>query len=274
MLEDRLDDAVLVVAHPDDEILWFSSIIERVRTVLVCFLEAPGNPTWSRGRRRAADDYPLANTRFLGVAESMAFQSADWANPAETERGLAVSRRPGSLPEFDPEAYHRNFDRLQALLHDELAGHAAVITHNPWGEYGHEEHVQVYRAARSIAGAEGLPLWFGNYCSDRSYPLMLRHLPALRSAGDTRSTNVALARRIESLYRARDCWTWPFDDYPYFATETFFEDGRAAGRTGAVGSGATAPLNFIDLGERVGLTSTRPSPLRRAWRQWRRRTSV
>ena len=35
---ENLEQAVLVVAHPDDEILWFSGIFSFVGMVLVCYL--------------------------------------------------------------------------------------------------------------------------------------------------------------------------------------------------------------------------------------------
>ena len=34
----QVQDAVMVVAHPDDEILWFSSILNQCKSVLVCFV--------------------------------------------------------------------------------------------------------------------------------------------------------------------------------------------------------------------------------------------
>lgn len=260
MLRDCLDDAILVVAHPDDETLWFSSIVDRVRTVLVCFQEAPGQAEWSRGRVAAAAAYPLPNTRFLGMTESMAFQGADWRNPVENELGLALARRPGTLAAFDPERYASNFRVLTDILRKEVPGHRALITHNPWGEYGHEEHVQVHRAAAGVAAALDVPLWYSNYCSDRSYPLLQRHLDALHGQGETLPTNRELARRIEQLYRAEDCWTWPFEDYPYFPTETFFRAPAASVRQ----PGATAQLNFI------GLRDPAPSSVP-AWRRTLRR---
>jgi len=36
---DITDSSILVVAHPDDEVLWFSSVLERVQETIICFLE-------------------------------------------------------------------------------------------------------------------------------------------------------------------------------------------------------------------------------------------
>ena len=49
-----LTRSALVVAHPDDEALWFSSIAGKVERLIVCFLEVDGRPDVTAGRRRAA----------------------------------------------------------------------------------------------------------------------------------------------------------------------------------------------------------------------------
>ena len=42
--------------------------------------------------------------------------------------------------------YINNFDILVKKLTFELKDFKNVFTHNPWGEYGHEEHIQVFKA--------------------------------------------------------------------------------------------------------------------------------
>jgi len=36
-LSDLVKGAILIVAHPDDEVLWFSSLLCRVEKVVICF---------------------------------------------------------------------------------------------------------------------------------------------------------------------------------------------------------------------------------------------
>lgn len=267
MLSTSLDRVALVVAHPDDEILWFSSIVRRVAKLVVCYLDVPERPDWSTGRRRAALEYPLSNSTFLGLTESVSFAGADWNAPVATEQGLEVVQRKGTLPGFDAERYRANYHALVAQLSDLLRGYSAVVTHNPWGEYGHEEHVQVHRAVIAVQRVVGYDVWYSNYCSDRSYPLMLRAISGFRSAYETLPTEPALARDIESLYRRCGCWTWPFDDYVHFAHESFIKSGSAAS---SVVAGSTCPLNFIRLTEPAAPRPT-VSRTRRLMRSTRRR---
>lgn len=248
-LETRLDRSALVVAHPDDEILWFSSVLERIGKVLICYLDVPEHPEWTAGRRAVAESYPLERVEFLGITEAVPFRGADWQDPVEVAEGLDLQRRPGTLPGFDPDRYRANYSILVRMLEQRLQNVAAVITHNPWGEYGNEEHVQVYRAVAALQPSLGYDIWYTNYCSDRAHALMLKHIDGRRSEYVALPTRPELAAPIETLYRQHDCWTWPFDDFQYFAQECFLRDPAPGGPDRARGS--TVPLNFIKVADRA-----------------------
>ena len=168
MLSNNFGRVALVVAHPDDEILWFSSIVQKVAKVVVCYLDVPERPDWTAGRRLAMREYPLTNWTFLGLTESVAFAGADWKAPVTTEYGLEVQQRPGTLLGFDAERYRANYHTLCTQLRGVLGESDVVVTHNPWGDYGHEEHVQVHRAVTTVQKVLGYDVWYSNYCSERS----------------------------------------------------------------------------------------------------------
>lgn len=97
----------LVVAHPDDDVLWFSSILRRVDRVIMCFLGNPERPKRGDARKRVLARYPF---------------------PVEC-LGIDVS----------------NIDEARSRLRVELADCENVFTHNPWGEYGNVAHIEVHR---------------------------------------------------------------------------------------------------------------------------------
>lgn len=268
MISNRLDRAALVVAHPDDEILWFSSIVQRVAKVIICYLDVPGLADLSNGRRQAAALPPLSAWTFLGIAESVAFAGADWKSPVTTEYGLEVTRRPGTLPGFDAERYRANYDLVRAKLESVLESFDVVVTHNPWGDYGNEEHVQVHRVVASLQSRLGFEMYYSNYCSNRSHGLMLREISGLRSDYETLRTDPTFAHEVENVYRRLGCWTWPFDDYVHFANESFIAGRREPG----TGPGSTCPLNYIHVRELP--TAPPTGSLRRAARASRRRLAV
>ena len=136
-------ECCMVFAHPDDEILWFSSILHQCRSVLVCFgPSATSKESWDGGRAVLMETYPLTKVRFLKVRQSDAFLAANWNKPKEADSGLQLRRR-SSL-------YEKNAEKLLPILEAELKYETLVFTHNPWGEYGNEEYVQVFRVLDEI----------------------------------------------------------------------------------------------------------------------------
>ncbi len=195
--------AAVVVAHPDDEALWLSSILGYGGRVVFCFGDLFGRPEKSAARRKALAALPLPGVIELGMAESGAGSAVDWAHPRPTPTGIAI---------VDPAAsarYEANYRRLVASLRSALAGLRTVWTHNPWGEYGHPEHVQVHRAVAALQAELGYTLWFSNYVGKASWTL------ARQLAGEPSWTermilppDLATVRRLKKVYRDCGAWTW------------------------------------------------------------------
>jgi hypothetical protein len=213
-----LNKSILVCAHPDDEILWFSSILERVDQVLLCYLHCNSKPHWSIGRQESLSAHPVTTISCLGLKESEVFNGADWSEPEITYYGVAVSRK--GKPET---AYVKNYHILKDQLKPILIGHQNVFTHNPWGEYGNEEHVQIYRVIKELQREIGFTLWSSNYCSNRSLNLALKYINGFNSNYVTLQTNKELATLAKALYERNNCWTW-FTDWEWFNEESFVED--------------------------------------------------
>ena len=228
--------SAIVVAHPDDEILWFSSILDHVETIIICFLSVASQPQWTAGRLKSKAEYPLENVMWLELSQSESFNAADWQNPVATSYGLEVS----------DTRYKQNYPILKKRLLEHLNGVKTVYTHNPWGEYGNEEHVQVYRVLKEIQKDEKYDLWFSNYCSNRSLALMLADEHALVSEHVTLDTNISLTAEIKHLYQKNSCWTW-YDKWAWLERETFILDRDCDDYTESAGT--MIPINLIQVGE-------------------------
>lgn len=113
---------VLIVAHPDDEILWFAA--EEFDRIVICFGGRPDKPEQGERRRLAISKHPLRDRiTFLDMLES-----------GFTPNGDAVS-----------QARHaENYTRLCAFLADLQADE--VTTHNALGEYRHWDHILIHNA--------------------------------------------------------------------------------------------------------------------------------
>jgi LmbE family N-acetylglucosaminyl deacetylase len=195
--------SAVVVAHPDDEILWLSSAMAAAAYVVLCFGEPFGNPVRADARRRAVANLHLSNLVNLAIPESGTRLLVDWLYPRMTYTGMDIA---------DPDArqrYDENFETLLAKLRPLLAGCADVYTHNPWGEYGHPEHIQVYRAVAALQAELGYTVWFSNYAGPLTWKLA-QTLGAEPCWGEKKAVHpdMRIARRLQWVYLRHRAWTW------------------------------------------------------------------
>jgi len=235
---------VLVFAHPDDEVLWASSVLAEAGQVIFCFGDVGSFPRLSANRRAAMVDLPLSHVRWLTLPEAEVLHGAAWPEPADSAYGLAIAPGPATTAGFSETRYVENYGLLRAHLAELLAGRGCVVTHNPWGEYGHEDHVQVFRVVADLQTSLGFELWVTGYVSPRSRWLMRRHLPSLGRATEPLPTNGDLAARLMAHYRAHGCWTW-FADHRWPEREVFFR--CEGGGDGILDPGRESLLHEVGL---------------------------
>lgn len=236
----------VVVAHPDDEVLWASSVLQSARKTIICYGDLAGKPVFSAGRRKAVSALPLNGLENLCITEASMYNHATWPLPAEIAEGLAPRPMPLGLHSAVLGAYRANFVELCRLLEQHLAGIDTVVTHNPWGEYGHEDHVQVFRAVEAVQKRLGFRIWVTGYVSDKAAALMQQHLHRLGPRSRTLQTDRPLAERCRDIYIENGCWTWPYDFV--WPEEEWFFPLRVDGATSApVTPCAVQPvtMNFI-----------------------------
>ena len=229
--------SILVSAHPDDEILWFSSILDKVDEVVICYLDSRSMPDWAGGRKRSLSEHPIKDIRCLGMDESEVFKGANWQNPVITKYGIEIMNR--NMPDGK---YKENYHILKKHLTGILAEFKNVITHNPWGEYGNEEHIQLYRVIKELQGDMNFNLWFSNYCSNISLNLMLRYISGFDSDYLTLKTNETIGNQAMDIYKKYNCWTW-YDDWEWFHEESFMKDRHRGEAVKAYGH--IFPLNMV-----------------------------
>jgi LmbE family N-acetylglucosaminyl deacetylase len=193
----------VVVAHPDDEALWLSSVIGSVERVAFCFGALFDRPRLSAARRRAVAALPLTGVVDLAVPESGAGHSIDSARSEPTATGIEIADAAAR------RRYEANYARLVDTLRTALTGFGDVYTHNPWGEYGHPEHIQVHRAVVALQSELGFTIWFSNYVGSASWPLALRLGGRLEWAQRrVLPPDLATARKLMRVYRQYGAWTW------------------------------------------------------------------
>jgi hypothetical protein len=215
------DRLVVVMAHPDDEILWASSVLRKAERIVLVYGELPCAADLTEGRRKAMAQFPLNTLDWLEMVESGVFDSASWPQPAETSYGLRPHPVLGGLESFDAERYRTQFEPLRDQLRERLKGVKNVVVHGPWGEYGHEDHIQVFRVVASLQEGLGFQIWVPGYFADKSEALMRRNLTFLGAPSPALPTDRPLAPAMADIYKATGCWTW-FDTYDWPGEERFF----------------------------------------------------
>jgi LmbE family N-acetylglucosaminyl deacetylase len=193
----------VVVAHPDDECLWLSSAVASADRIVFCFGDPFEKPRMSAARRQAIAALPLTRLVDLKLPESGARFSANWAEPQPTLAGIMIT------DEAARARYEANYPKLVAALRTVLAGCGDVYTHNPWGEYGHTEHIQIYRAVAVLQAELGYTIWFSNYVGARSWKLAQQL--GTQSCWTQRRIvrpDLAMAHRLMRVYRRHGAWTW------------------------------------------------------------------
>jgi hypothetical protein len=217
-MDEIFNKSVIVVAHPDDEILWFSSILKKVDEVIISFLNIKSNSRLSMGRLQTLDSYPIRNVKCLHMDEAEVYNQACWNDPVITEYGIKINNNKGS-----ENRYIKNYYNLYEKLENNLKDKYNVFTHNPWGEYGNEEHIQVYRVIKDLQGKYKYNIWFDNYCSNKSYKIMMEYICNNEFTYYSTTTNKELASNIKNIYLKNGCWTWS-DNFQWFDDESFISD--------------------------------------------------
>lgn len=218
---EMFEKSIIVTGHPDDEILWFSSILDKVCETILCFSYCKSQPQWGIGRQKSLLEHPVKNISCLGIGESETFNDGNWHKPLITGFGLKIFNKRRNV--ISAELYKENYYKIKQYLEKKLIGYHNIFTHNPWGEYGHEEHVQIYRVVKELQKEMRFNLWFSNYCSNKSYNLMLNYISGFNSEYVTLEINKILANKIKDLYKKHECWTW-YADWEWFNEESFMKD--------------------------------------------------
>ncbi len=182
---------IVVVAHPDDEILWASSICEKASKVIICFSEDKNSLKISQGRKIFSKNAP-ENFYFLDIKEP-------------SQKGITF---------FQNKSYIRNcisdksFKKIKKELL-KLIDCKSVYTHNYWGEYGHPQHVAIHLAVRSICKEKKISCKMFSYFNLRTFALRNCYLRRNYVILEKKKVSEKLFFNLKNQYTKSHCWTFP-----------------------------------------------------------------
>ena len=208
------EKSVLIVAHPDDEALWFSSVVPHVDRIIICF--RPGVASRHDANARIISDYPLDNVQFLSVTTFYSYHRLNFILPIKKPCGLLIKNSVRAVVK-----YWKNCRILTQKLNTLINEGSNVFTHNPWGEYGHEEHIQISSILAEMQKRKDITLWYSNYGSFKTYPKIKKIIFSARFESFTLPIDQNFTQTMKSFYVDRHSWTWK-SDWQWFDQETYF----------------------------------------------------
>jgi LmbE family N-acetylglucosaminyl deacetylase len=136
-----LDGATVITCHPDDESLWWSPVLNSSREiVMACF------PSSAVMAHYITDEMPE-------------WYQKKWI-PLQ---GFLLNCDAKQLAHNKPLRESVVTDEFLTLRLEEFVRDAKVIvTHSPWGEYGHIQHRQIWRVVEALAIKYGKDVWVWN----------------------------------------------------------------------------------------------------------------
>lgn len=139
---DYLDDGftVIVAAHADDETLWFEPILKR--TMAVVYLGGPLGATRNTFTKNIYETNSIYDNPIKIIPGFDVVTDQEWINLA-----LNPCYRDNTV-----YTYSAMYSALKTkLLELKAQGMKRVLTHNPWGEYGHPHHRRISNIVRDMA---------------------------------------------------------------------------------------------------------------------------
>ena len=212
-----IEDAILIVSHPDDECLFASSLLDKISKLIICFEKIPNEDRISLARKYALNDYPLKNIELINLGLTQSTPSIfpnNWFNIKDKYSGIKGG--------YKKKTYDENYNILISELRKNIRKKSLIISHNPWGEYGHEEHCQVFKAAYQISNETKSDFYVSGYWSNLSKCFAKRKFHLLTNEYFFLKTNLEIFEKLKKHYLNKGCWTW-YRDYSLPSMELFYK---------------------------------------------------
>lgn len=181
---------ILVVAHPDDEILWFNPL--KFDKIIIAFMNRSDRPAMGVARAEAIQRHPLRNK----IELAWLIESNYWRDKRK-------------LIEYENNSRDL-VEHLQAVKM--LEGVQEFYTHNAWGEYGHTDHILVHKAVMAVAGS--IPV----YCLNGPNKVS-------SNKGKLEDIDLKFYNKVKKIYQEEGAWTWA-GDYEPEKQQSYFQANK------------------------------------------------
>ena len=173
----------MVMAHPDDEVIFGWPVLSgrQVSSILICSNDAHNSERqWCRHRRSALAEMADA----LNIPAFSLNYSSEFYRLSTRDEQLKIMMD-DVVSNIDPNA-------------------DAIFTHNPWGEYGHLDHIIIHMAVQSTEK----PMIFTDIFMPSNW-MNLKHSPKMEFSIIFQAINdLTFYQYCKSFYLKHNVWTW------------------------------------------------------------------
>ncbi len=171
---------ILIVAHPDDEILWFNS--QSFDKIIICF----SNDNYEK----ALKNHPLTSKiKCLKLTESNYYKN-----------------------KFNYDKHLDNYKILKDSLKEDIEKATIIYTHNPWGEYNHADHILVNQVVTELTRIHShikVFAWDGIMFNPE-----FGFVPIIGRETYPEKIDLDFFRKIKALYIHEGIWNWVINYEP------------------------------------------------------------
>jgi hypothetical protein len=209
----------LVMAHMDDELIWMLPWWRKVEK----FVEGamPSDPRFLTIVDQAQDyidskgygiQYKPNWVWPWGQVTNKEYSDYYWDNLSGAQY-LAVDHLIAYWDNNDDQLVRTEVNRIKAKIEQYIATPAVsrIVTHNNWGEYGHQHHRAVNKAVRELAVKYRKDVWMLG-CDNGDFVDVDIPAGITYAMGDY-TQDTALYWAVKTIYDNNWCWTW-YDDIP------------------------------------------------------------
>lgn len=141
----NFNKTALVVAHSTDEIFFFGSVVDKVEHIYVCYNSTPKN-YFLNSKKDQAKKFLTSikpNITYLNLTEPQILGTGNFDSCEQNIFGLT-----NNVP-FETMKVH--FEKVASkLIESGINKYDTIISHNMWGENGHEENILIQRVVSAL----------------------------------------------------------------------------------------------------------------------------
>lgn len=177
----------IIIAHPDDEIIFGFPVIKKVKRIICCVSDGnrdlPKCRSWHRSWM-----YREAALLEVGTLLGVEIINLNYNSMFHTMSKEEINKLSGTI---------------KILIQDE----EIVYTHNAWGEYGHPDHILVH----DIIKKSGKKILTSDIMLDSTFTGFEKYSIPEPKKYNTIINDIDLYLKCMNIYRKYKCWTWGND---------------------------------------------------------------